>query len=62
MTKFVEESVLINEKVKPRLVLPVGWVVVWSKSNKRWYFFDTVKNKSVWEIGLVKNTNGPPAA
>jgi hypothetical protein len=22
---------------------------VWSKSQKRWYFFDTKTNKSVWQ-------------
>jgi hypothetical protein len=22
---------------------------VWSKSQKRWYFFDTKTNKSVWK-------------
>ena len=34
---------------KPKVELPPGWMCVWSKSQKRWYFFDTKSNKSVWE-------------
>ena len=34
---------------KPTVDLPAGWMCVWSKSQKRWYFFDTKTNKSVWE-------------
>lgn len=34
---------------KPKVTLPPGWIVSWSKSQKRWYFFDTRANKSVWE-------------
>ncbi len=34
---------------KPKVDLPPGWMCVWSKSQKRWYFFDTRTNKSVWE-------------
>lgn len=34
---------------KPKVDLPEGWMCVWSKSQKRWYFFDTKTNKSVWE-------------
>lgn len=35
--------------VKPNIALPAGWMCVWSKSQKRWYFFNTKNNKSVWE-------------
>jgi hypothetical protein len=34
---------------KPAVNLPPGWMSVWSKSQKRWYFFDTKTNKSVWQ-------------
>jgi hypothetical protein len=34
---------------KPEVDLPPGWMCVWSKSQKRWYFFDTKTNKSVWQ-------------
>lgn len=34
---------------KPNVDLPPGWMCVWSKSQKRWYFFDTKTNKSVWQ-------------
>ena len=34
---------------KPHTKLPPGWMCVWSKSQKRWYFFNTTNNKSVWE-------------
>lgn len=34
---------------KPQVNLPPGWMCVWSKSQKRWYFFDTKSNNSVWE-------------
>jgi len=34
---------------KPVVDLPPGWICVWSKSQKRWYFFDTKTNKSVWK-------------
>ena len=35
--------------VKPNVDLPPGWMCVWSKSQKRWYFFNTKNNKSVWQ-------------
>ena len=35
--------------VKPNVNLPFGWMCVWSKSQKRWYFFNTTNNKSVWQ-------------
>jgi hypothetical protein len=34
---------------RPKVDLPPGWMCVWSKSQNRWYFFDTKTNKSVWE-------------
>jgi hypothetical protein len=33
---------------KPKVNLPPGWISVWSKSQKRWYYFDQTTNKSVW--------------
>jgi len=33
---------------KPNIHQPSGWMCVGSKSQKRWYFFDTKTNKSVW--------------
>ncbi|KAL3930710.1 MAG: hypothetical protein SGBAC_011645 [Bacillariaceae sp.] len=38
-----------NPEQKPNVNLPPGWMCVWSKSQKRWYFFDTKTNKSVWQ-------------
>jgi len=38
-----------NKDRKPNVDLPTGWMCVWSKSQTRWYFFDTRSNKSVWE-------------
>ena len=35
--------------VKPQVDLPAGWMCVWSKSQKRWYFFNTKNNRSVWQ-------------
>ena len=40
---------LQNPNMKPSINLPPGWMCVWSKSQKRWYFFDTKTNQSVWE-------------
>ena len=40
---------LISPDVKPHVNLPPGWICVWSKSQKRWYFFNTKNNKSVWQ-------------
>jgi hypothetical protein len=40
---------LESPDVKPNVDLPPGWICVWSKSQKRWYFFDTKTNKSVWK-------------
>mmetsp|Transcript_33351 Transcript_33351/g.40357 ORF Transcript_33351/g.40357 Transcript_33351/m.40357 type:complete len:1642 (+) Transcript_33351:379-5304(+) len=40
---------LQNPNTKPKVNLPQGWMCVWSKSQKRWYFFDTRTNKSVWQ-------------
>ncbi|GAX14282.1 ATP-dependent RNA helicase DDX26B [Fistulifera solaris] len=39
---------LLNPDKKPDVDLPAGWICSWSKSQKRWYFFDTRTNKSVW--------------
>ena len=39
---------LQSPNVKPKVDLPPGWMTVWSKSQTRWYFFDTKTNKSVW--------------
>mmetsp|Transcript_4842 Transcript_4842/g.10672 ORF Transcript_4842/g.10672 Transcript_4842/m.10672 type:complete len:654 (-) Transcript_4842:111-2072(-) len=47
---------LQNPSVKPKLNLPEGWICVWSKSQKRWYFFDKKTNKSVWDIDHIKAT------
>ena len=41
---------LENPDIKPTNKLPEGWVVVWSKSQKRWYYFHKITNKSVWDI------------
>jgi len=41
---------LENPDIKPTNKLPEGWVCVWSKSQKRWYFFHKITNKSVWDI------------
>jgi hypothetical protein len=40
---------LESPDVKPKVDLLPGWICVWSKSQKRWYFFDTKTNKSVWK-------------
>lgn len=40
---------LQRSDVKPAVDLPPGWMCVWSKSQKRWYFFNTRNNKSVWQ-------------
>jgi hypothetical protein len=42
------ELELENPDVRPAVELPTGWMSVWSKSKKRWYFFDQKTNKSVW--------------
>eukprot|EP00977_Amphora_coffeiformis_P004596 scaffold992_cov175-Amphora_coffeaeformis.AAC.5 len=34
--------------VKPEVDLPPGWMCVWSKSQKRWYFFNRSNNTSMW--------------
>jgi hypothetical protein len=48
---------LNNPDAKPNIKLPEGWVCVWSRSQKRWYFFDTRANKSVWDIERIKVTH-----
>lgn len=40
---------LQSPEKKPDVELPAGWMCVWSKSQKRWYFFDTKTNRSVWQ-------------
>jgi hypothetical protein len=44
-----QELDLQSPDKKPQVSLPPGWMCVWSKSQKRWYFFDTKSNKSVWQ-------------
>ena len=48
------EAAMVDGSVKPAVALPANWLVVWSKSNKRWYFFDTKRNSSVWELSKVR--------
>ncbi|KAL7543458.1 hypothetical protein ACHAXR_012739 [Thalassiosira sp. AJA248-18] len=45
---------LQNPGVKPKIALAPGWICVWSKSQKRWYFFNTNTNKSVWDPEHIK--------
>jgi hypothetical protein len=45
----VTDADLENPNEKPNVDLPLGWICVWSKSQKRWYFFDTKTSKSVWK-------------
>jgi hypothetical protein len=49
-----EENDLENPEMKPRIKLPEGWACIWSKSQNRWYFFDTRTNKSVWDVEHIK--------
>lgn len=46
---------LENPEMKPRDKLPEGWACIWSKSQKRWYFFHNRTNKSVWDIEVIRN-------
>ncbi len=39
----------LNPSAKPNINLPPGWICVWSKSQRRWYYFNSRTNKSVWE-------------
>jgi len=34
---------------EPDVNLPPGWMAVWSKSQKRWYYFDKKTKRSVWQ-------------
>ena len=46
---LLDDMHLQNGDEKPKVDLPVGWMSVWSKSQKRWYFFNTKTNQSVWQ-------------
>lgn len=46
---------LENPEMRPRIKLPEGWACIWSKSQKRWYFFHSRTNKSVWDIEVIRN-------
>lgn len=48
-SSILTEDDLQTPDKKPTVDLPAGWMCVWSKSQKRWYFFDTKSNKSVWK-------------
>lgn len=48
-TKAAPTLDLQRPDVKPEVDLPAGWMCVWSKSQKRWYFFNTKNNQSVWQ-------------
>ena len=45
---------LTDPNSKPNLQLPQGWIIAWSRSNKRWYFNHIPTKRSVWEYHLVK--------
>lgn len=34
---------------KPNVNLPPDWIVSWSRSQQRWYYFNKKTNKSLWE-------------
>ncbi len=53
-SKTPKDSQSPNEK--PKIILPPGWISVWSKSQQRWYYFDQRTNKSVWEWPPTGNT------
>lgn len=38
-----------SQDIKPNVNLPPDWVVSWSRSQQRWYYFNKKTNKSVWE-------------
>ena len=38
-----------NSEAKPNIQLPPGWITVFSKSQRKWYYFDKKTNRSVWE-------------
>ena len=46
---------LENPEMEPRDKLPEGWACIWSKSQRRWYFFHNRTNKSVWDIEVIRN-------
>ncbi|GMI02843.1 hypothetical protein TrVE_jg4755 [Triparma verrucosa] len=48
------EEQLTDEKNKPSVRLPKDWVLAWSRSNKRWYFYNIPSKKSVWELAHVR--------
>jgi hypothetical protein len=40
---------MLDPNTKPDIKLPVEWMLVWSNSKKRWYYFDKKNNASFWE-------------
>lgn len=49
-----QQQELKNPAVKPNIKMPDGWSIVWSKSQKRWYFYNMISQKSVWEYDKIK--------
>ena len=45
---FAEAPSPIPERLR-KAVYPAPWVVAWSRSNSRAYFFNNETRKSVWE-------------
>ena len=45
----IQAQDLTNPDLKPCIELDPGWIIVWSRSQKRWYFFNGRANRSVWE-------------
>lgn len=43
---------------KPDIKLPPDWMLVWSKSKKRWYYFDKRTQESVWEWPTATHERG----
>jgi hypothetical protein len=54
---ITKELHLQSPDKKPQVNLPPGWMCAWSKSQKRWYFFDQKTNKSVWQWPPPGGTN-----
>jgi len=41
-----------NPNTKPKLILPNGWIILWSKTQKQWWFYHQTLGKC-WDLGSL---------
>ena len=50
--QFYSKQMKSNPNTKPKLILPNGWIILWSKTQKQWWFYHQTLGKC-WDLGSL---------